>query len=241
MTAQYHWDLIQRTDEWYQMRLGLLTASTMHLILTPTLKIANNDKTRAHLYELVAQRATDFVEDTYQSFDMERGCIEENYAKDLYSANKARIRDCGFVTNEIEGFTVGFSPDGMVGDDGFVEIKSRKQKLQVKTIIENDVPKDDILQVQTGLAVCDDRKWGDFISYSNGMPMFITRVNPDDVIIAAIKEAVVDFEEKAAKHLETYLDRTTDMIMAPRREIDFGDEIKPSHDKAINCITGEVS
>lgn len=234
MEAQYYWDLIQRTDEWYEARLGLLTASTMKLIITPPsdkagcgLKVANNKETRSHMYELIAQRTMGVVEDTYQSYDMERGSIEEVHAKELYSEHRAQIRDCGFVTNEINGFTIGFSPDGMVGDDGFVECKSRKQKIQVKTILENEVPREDLIQIHTGLKVTG-RKWCDYISYSNGMPMFIKRVYPDDVIIPAIEAAVCDFEVKAAKQLKEYNELTSEMIKAPRRDVFFGDEIKPS-------------
>ena len=54
----YHNDLIQGSDEWHAARCGLLTASEVKLILTPTLKIAANDKTRAHVWELLAQRLT---------------------------------------------------------------------------------------------------------------------------------------------------------------------------------------
>ena len=62
MSVIYHDDLIQGSDEWLQIRCGLLTASEMKHILTPTLKVANNDKTRAHAYELAFQRITQYVE-----------------------------------------------------------------------------------------------------------------------------------------------------------------------------------
>lgn len=227
MTIKYHWDLIQGTDEWLKARLGIITASTMRLILTPTLKIANNEKTRAHVYEIVAQRATQHVEENYQSYDMERGHIEEVYAKDLYSKNYEQIKDCGFITNVINGVTIGFSPDGMVGDDGFVEVKSRRQKKQTQTIIEYEVPKENILQIQTGLLV-SGRKWCDYISYSNGMPMFVKRVYPDNTVIAAIKDAVCSFEEKVKEGLDVYVERSKSMVMAERRDYYADDVIKPS-------------
>jgi len=67
--------------------------------------------------------------------------------------------------------------DGLVGKDGLIEIKSRIQKHQIKTIIDDEVPLEYMLQIQTGLIV-SERKWCDFISYSNGMPMFVKRVYP---------------------------------------------------------------
>src|SRR3546814_17561163 len=70
----YHTDLIQGSEEWLQARCGLLTASEMKLIVTPTLKAANNDETRTHLYELLAQRVTGYVEQIGRASCRERVC-----------------------------------------------------------------------------------------------------------------------------------------------------------------------
>lgn len=223
----YHWDLMQGGDEWRAMRCGLLTASAMDLVITPTLKVASNEKTRLHLYELVSQRASKFVEPEYESFDMQRGKVEEVYAKDLYAEHHAPIKDCGFVTNARHGFVLGFSPDGMVGDDGQVQVKSRIAKHQVKTIIEDEMPADYLIQVQTELLV-SERAWADFISYSNGMPMFVKRIHPDEKVQSAIIAAAADFEEKAQAAMVTYLKNSRGLCVAERRDINMGDEIKPS-------------
>ena len=205
MTITYHPDVEQGTPEWLEMRRGLLTASDVKLILTPTLKVANNDKTRQHVYELAAQRITEYVEPTYIGDDMLRGWEDEVRARDLYSAKYAPVTECGFVTNDAWGFTIGYSPDGLVGDDGLIEIKSRRQKYQVQTIIEGTTPDDYILQVQTGLLVTG-RKWLDFISYSGGIPMFVTRVYPDPVIQDAIVTAASQFEASVCKAVSSYHD-----------------------------------
>ena len=205
MPITYHPDLEQGTPEWLEMRRGLLTASEVNLILTPTLKVAKNDKTRQHVYELAAQRITEYVEPTYIGDDMLRGWEDEVRARDLYSAKYAPVTECGFVTNDAWGFTIGYSPDGLVGDDGLIEIKSRRQKFQVQTIIEGTTPDDYILQVQTGLLVTG-RKWLDFISYSGGIPMFVTRVYPDPVIQDAIVNAAGEFEDKVVEAVYTYWD-----------------------------------
>ena len=205
MTITYHPDVDQGTPEWLEMRRGLLTASEVKLILTPTLKVARNDKTRQHVYELAAQRITEYVEPTYIGDDMLRGWEDEVRARDLYSAKYAPVTECGFVTNDEWGFTIGYSPDGLVGDDGLIEIKSRRQKYQVQTIIEGTTPDDYILQVQTGLLVTG-RKWLDFISYSGGIPMFVTRVFPDPVIQDAIIDAASQFEAGVCKAVSSYHD-----------------------------------
>jgi hypothetical protein len=192
MTITYHRGIIQGGDEWHALRCGLITASEVKLLLTPTLKRASNDKSRAHIWELAAQRITRYVEPSYVNDDMLRGHEDEYYARQLYSERIAPVEEVGFVTNDAFGFTLGCSPDGLVGDDGLIECKSRRQKFQVQTIVEHFragvVPDDFALQVQTGMLVCD-RAWCDLLSYSGGLPMGPIRIKRDAKICDAIVEA----------------------------------------------------
>jgi hypothetical protein len=164
----YHRDVEQGSIAWLELRRGVLSASEMKLIITPTLKVADNDKVRAHLYELLAQRVTGYVEPHFESYDMERGKFDEEHARAKYSEEWAPVEEVGFVTNDKLGFTIGYSPDGLVGDDGLIEAKSRVQKWQMQTLIEfvsiGQIPPDFLIQCQTGLFVADDREWLDFIS-----------------------------------------------------------------------------
>lgn len=196
-------DLIQGSDEWLQARCGLLTASEMKLIVTNTFKPASNDKERAHLYELMAQRITGYVEPSYVGDDQIRGWEDEIRAKELYSSKYAPVDEIGFITNDKFGFTIGYSPDGLVGDDGLIEVKSRRQKFQAETIINDSVPDEFMVQIQTGLLV-SGREWCDFISYCGGMPMFVKRVYPDIDKQSAIVNAAVDFENRLAEKLSMY-------------------------------------
>lgn len=200
----YHRDLIQGTDEWLQQRCGLLTASEMkHILTAKTLKLADNDKTRAHIWELLFQRLTGYVEPQYISDDMLRGRDDEIEARIQYAKHFAPVTEVGFITNDQWGFTIGYSPDGLVGDDGLIECKSRRGKYQIQTIAENEVPDEYALQLQTGLLVTG-RKWIDFISYSGGLPMFVKRVEPDPVMQAAIEAAAIDFEARVAAKERDY-------------------------------------
>lgn len=199
----YHTDLIQGSDEWLAQRCGLITASEMRLILTPTLKVADNDKTRSHIYELLFQRLTKFVEPQYVSDAMLRGQEDEIYARAAYEEHYAPVTEVGFVTNDQWGFTIGYSPDGLVGDDGLIECKSRAGKYQVQTIAEDEVPAEYMLQLQTGLLVTG-RSWIDFISYSGGLPMFVKRVEPDPLVQGAIIAAATAFEMKVAEKEREY-------------------------------------
>lgn len=203
---RYYTDLIQGSDEWLAARCGLLTASEMKLILTPSLKIASNDKERAHLYELMAQRITGYVEPHYVSDDMLRGHEDEVEAKILYAQRYAPVEEMGFITNDRWGFTLGYSPDGLVGDGGLIECKSRRAKFQVETILDAEaglIPAEFVLQVQTGLMV-SERKWLDFISYSGGLPMATVRVWPDPVTQDAIEQAAGAFEKRLAEKMARY-------------------------------------
>jgi len=193
-------DLVQGTDEWMAARRGLLTASEMHLIITPTLKVASNEKERMHLYELLAQRITGHTEPTYVNDAMIKGIDDEIEVRKLYSEHIAPVATAGFITNDEWGFRLGCSPDGLVGKDGLIEIKSRRQKFQVQTIIAGEVPAEFMIQVQTGILVTR-RSWCDFISYCGGLPISPIRVFPDANIQAAIIEAATAFEEKMAAKL----------------------------------------
>lgn len=200
--------LIQGSDEWLAARCGLLTASEMKLILTPaTLKAASNDKERAHLYELLAQRISGHVEPHYVSDDMLRGQEDEVEARILYAEKYAPVETIGFMTNDRWGFTLGYSPDGLVGEDGLIECKSRRQRFQVQTIVENvadeTVPQDFALQVQTGLLV-SERRWCDFISYSGGLPMAVIRIHPIPEVQDAIIEVAGEFERRLAEKWAIY-------------------------------------
>lgn len=199
----HHNNVIQGSDEWLAMRCGKLTASEMKLIVTPTLKAANNDKTRAHAYELAFQRITGFVEPQYVSDAMLRGQEDEVYAREAYREHFAPVAETGFITNDRWGFTIGYSPDGLVGDEGLIETKSRAGKYQVQTIASDEVPDDYVIQVQTALLV-SERKWIDFISYCGGLPVFVKRVEPDPAIQEAIIKAAITFEERVAEIEQEY-------------------------------------
>lgn len=217
----YHNDLIQGSDPWLAARCGLLTASEMKLILTPKLKLADNDKVRTHAYELAFQRLTGFVEPQYVSDAMLRGQADEQYARVEYEKHYAKVEQIGFVTNDRWGFTIGYSPDGLVGSDGLIECKSRAGKYQVQTVASDQVPDDFMLQLQTALLV-SEREWIDFISYCGGLPMYVKRVEPDPEIHAAIIAAASAFEERVAEIEQQYLNTLTAMpkVIQTERRID---------------------
>ncbi len=211
MTAIYNWDIQQGTPEWNALRCGLITASGAKHLMSPTGKVADNDKTRQYIYELAAQRITGFAENSYQSEDMLRGHAEELLAREVYESNYGMMRQCGFITRQIgngldsrpRNPIVGYSPDGVIGKDGLWECKSRQNKYQIQVVAANTVPQEHMLQLQFGLWVTE-REWIDSTSYSNGMCAFTLRVGRDEAVIANIEAAVLAAEQKIVEVVSAY-------------------------------------
>lgn len=218
-----HRDLIQGSPEWHSARLGILTASEVkHILTANTLKPADNDKTRAHVWEIAAQRISKYVEPSYIGDDMLRGWEDEILARAKYEEKTGQtVEGVGFITNDKWGFTLGYSPDGcVVGTKGGIECKSRRQKFQVQTIVEwhreKTVPVDFILQCQTGLLVAE-WDWLDLVSYSGGLHMAIMRVYPDAKLHEAIVNASGAFEAKVQAAVKDYRDASVDMVLTERK------------------------
>lgn len=192
--------------------------------LPPTYAPADNDTSKALILALAAERITDYVEDTFVTHDMFRGIESEPYARDLYAKHCAEepISEVGFMTRQFIGsefvFDIGYSPDGLVGDEGLIEIKAPRQKGHLSTVVGDVVPAQHMAQLQTGLLV-SGRKWIDFVSYSGGMHLWPKRVTPDPAWQAGILAAAEKAERDIAGHVATYQRATKGLPLAER--IDF--------------------
>lgn len=178
--------------------------------LPPVYRPADTDTSRALTMTLAAERITGHVEPIHPSRAMERGTLDEPYARDKYSEHHAPVTELGFMVRQFDGFKIGFSPDGLVDDDGLIEIKSRAQKTQLKTVLSDAVPAENLAQIQCGLLV-SGRSWCDYVSYSGGMKLWTKRVYPSPDWHAAIIAAVQQFEQTATDMVSAYLDATADM------------------------------
>lgn len=205
MSLEVFNDIEQGTDEWHAIRRGIVTASVVGKLITPkTVKPAANDTSRGLLAQLVAERITGYTEPIHPNAAMQRGTLDEPYARDIYSEQIQAVTETGFMIRDDWGFQIGYSPDGLVGDDGLIEIKSRDQKIQLRTFLDDEVPLENMAQIQCGLLV-SDRKWCDYVSYCGGMPLYVKRVTPDAGWYLAIHDAVKAFEEAAAEMTARYL------------------------------------
>ena len=197
-------DLVQGSEDWLAARRGIVTASVVgQLITSKTIRPASNDYSRALTMTLVAERITGWTEPVFVNADMFRGNMDEPLARDLYSRYYERVAEVGFMTRDDWGFTIGYSPDGLVGDDGLIEVKSRKPKKHLATILADEVPLENMAQIQAGLLV-SGRAWCDYLSYCGGMPMWRKRVTADPRWADAIVQAVNTFERTAEQMVATY-------------------------------------
>jgi hypothetical protein len=151
----------------------------------------------------------------YVSDDMLRGTEDEPRAVDVYSRHFAPVARVGFMVRSWGRCRLGFSPDGLVGADGLVEVKSRRQKKQLLTVVSDQAPPENLAQMQAGMFV-SGRQWCDYISFSGGMALWVKRVYPDPKWFEAIIAAVEKFETNAAEMVAKYNAATEGLPMTER-------------------------
>jgi hypothetical protein len=171
--------------------------------LPPVLGPADNDTAAGLIATLASERTTGAVEETPVSRDMWRGIVAEPYARETYGEHYRPADEIGFMVRKFDGFSIGYSPDGLVGDDGLIEIKSPRQKGHFLTVVDGEIPVRHMAQLQAGLLV-SGREWLDFISFHGGMHLWTKRVTPDPkwqgAILAAAERAERAINELVAKY-----------------------------------------
>ena len=179
----------QGTDEWRAIRCGKITASRI-ADLTAKTKTGPSASRGNYIAELVAERLTGIPVEHYTNAAMQWGTDNESAARDAYSFYRdADVQEVGFVHHpELE--MTGASPDGLVGDDGLVEIKCPNTATHIETLLSgNAVPGKYAKQMQWQMA-CTGRVWCDFVSFDPRMPeamrLHVVRVYRDDKTIAEL-------------------------------------------------------
>lgn len=206
MSLEIFNDIEQGSYEWFAARCGIVTASVIgQLVTAKTLKPAVNDTARGLTNLLAAERITGRVLQTFTNAAMERGNLDEPIARDKYSEHHAPVTKVGFMVRTFTGFQIGYSPDGLVGDDGLIEIKSREPKKHLATILADEVPAENMAQCQAGLLV-SGREWIDYVSFCGGMPLWTKRVEPEPKWHDAILDAVELFENNALDIIANYME-----------------------------------
>ena len=204
MSLKVYKELEQGTDEWLQARCGVLTASVIGKMITPsTLKPSMGEVAKTMVRTLAAERISGIVEDNYPSHDMQRGTLLEPFARALYADHYQPVQEVGFMTRDDWGTIAGYSPDGLVGKFGLIEIKSPRAKTHVNTIIWDQPPNMYMAQLQMGLRV-SGRDWIDYVSFCPGYPLYVKRVYRDYCWVKALDCAVIRAEEEIQRVIQKY-------------------------------------
>lgn len=197
-------DCEQNTPEWQAARCGNATGSEFKSILAK-----GEGKTRAkYLRQVVAERLTGKVGETFSNAHTERGHVQEPEAIMGYGARTGNfVERVGFL--KLTELAVGCSPDGLVDDDGGAEIKSVIPTVQVETFLGGKYPSEHRAQIQGNLWITGRRYW-DFVSYCPDMlderlRLYIFRVERDEAFIANLEAEVRRFLAE--------VDRTVDILL----------------------------
>lgn len=212
---------------WSVARKAPTTIKTAHdarvlaaATLPPVYRTAKSDTAKVVREVLVAERINGWSEPIRATFDMMRGVLDEPAARKVYAQHFGTVTEVGLIVRDDWGFSIGYSPDGLVGDDGLIEVKSRRARLQLSTVLADEVPAENMAQIQAGLLV-SGRRWCDYVSFSGGMKLWRKRVYPDPDWQGAIIAAVRAFEADAAEMVATYTERTAGLPATERSLYDM--------------------
>lgn len=176
-------DFEQYSDEWWKIRLGVATASKFDKIVT-TKGEPSKSKTKL-VYQLAGEFVSGQAEETYQNAAMIRGLEMEAEAREFYELiNGVEVKQVGFCLDEGIG---GASPDGLIEEDGNLEIKCPIASTHVAYLLSpNTLEKDYFQQVQ-GQMLITGRKWTDLMSYYPGIKPLIIRVERNEEFISKLR------------------------------------------------------
>lgn len=187
-------DFDQHSDDWFDARKGLPTASKFATVMAK-----GEGKTRSeYMRKLAGEIITGEPMDSYSNGHMERGRAMEDEARDLYSyLTNTDPQRVGFIKNGQKGG----SPDSLIGDKGGLEIKSALAHIQIERLTLDRLPPEHKAQVQGNLWV-SEREWWDFCSYCPKLPLLKVRVFRDEAYIRQISDAVDAFNDELALLVE---------------------------------------
>ena len=188
-------EIVQGSDQWFATRIGKVTASRVADVLAKT-KSGYSASRDNYMAQLVCERLTGQREEFFTSAAMQHGTDTEPLARLSYEvANNVLVDEVGFVPHPTIAMA-GASPDGLVGDDGLLEIKCPNTATHIDTLLTQIVPSKYNTQMQFQMA-CTGRSWCDFVSFDNRLPeelqLFVKRVPRDDVFIKQTEDAIVKF------------------------------------------------
>ena len=181
---------VQGSEEWVKQRLGKVTASVIHKVYSDKLTTTKKNLMRS----LALERLSGSRMSNIKTVDMARGLAIEPLARKAYEiATQQKVSLVGFISHpDIKN--AGASPDGLIGEKGFIEIKCLNIRNHNQIIKNKKIPKQYYYQMQFQLA-CSQREWGDFVAYhpEADESLYIERVAPEHNIIQELQSKVINF------------------------------------------------
>jgi len=188
-------EIVQGTNDWFAIRLGKVTASRVADVIAKT-KTGYSTSRENYMAQLVVERLTQIKAESFTNAAMQWGTDQEPFARAAYEAAQGvMVEEVGFVPHPTIEWA-GASPDGLVGDDGLVEIKCPNTAQMIEALLTGKVPTKYFTQMQFQMA-CTGTKFCDYVVFDPRIPakaqLFVTRVNRDDAYIAEIEAEIVKF------------------------------------------------
>ena len=201
----------QGSEEWFLARLGKLTGSRCHDAIAKT-KSGYSTSRKRYMDELIEQRLTGVIPDNFVTRDMMWGIETEPHARARYEWEKmVDVVEVGSIPHPTIA-NASASPDGLVGDDGLVEIKCPRTTTMINTVISNAIPANYVTQMNWQLS-CTARKWCDFVMFDPRLPVdnqiWIVRHVPEPGVIEELEGEVSTFLSELEERISEFLSSTT--------------------------------
>jgi len=192
---KYH-NIDQNSEEWFALRLGKFTTSTFKNLFSKETTIGYQKEINRVVFEVLTGKQPESFTNDY----MQRGSELEPLAREAYEAEKLEIvQNGGFW--EFDEWT-GSSPDGLIGDDGVLEIKCPAFNTMIEYLTKQRLPSEYFYQVH-GQMFVTGRQWCDFVAYHPDLPIFIKRIEASEEVNQQIREAL----DKAIKQVQMKIDK----------------------------------
>lgn len=194
----------QRTEEWFDARLGKVTASRVKDVVAKT-KTGYSTSRKNYAAQLVCERMTKQRQESYTNAAMQLGTDQEPNARAAYEmSHDGMVEEVGFIDHPAIDMA-GASPDGLIGSDGMIEIKCPNTATHIEWLLAGKVPSEHLPQLAWQMACCG-RYWVDFVSYDPRMPeklqLFVVRYKRDDGYIAELEAEVKSFLNEVSSTIE---------------------------------------
>lgn len=198
-------EMLQRSDDWFNARLGCVTASRISDVMAKT-KSGYSASRANYMSQLICERLTGTREENYVNSAMQRGIDLESKARELYilKSFNYEVQEVGFILHPTIK-NAGASPDGLVNQDGLIEIKCPNTATHIQFLKTLTPKREYILQMQWQMA-CTGRKWCDFVSYDDRLPENLSykclRVDYDAKLVEEIEIEVIKFLNELDAEIE---------------------------------------